>query len=140
MTRSLRTDRRGTTALELALVFPVFLLILFGILTTFDLIMSRRAMDYGLEKALRYAAVHSTAGAAAVKSTLCNSASVVMGAVGSGTCTTNVTLTPATPTVNSTLQISYSYTWTPTADYSPTSTPTFSAITMTATGSVYVVN
>lgn len=130
--------RRGSAALEFALVFPVFLMFIFGLFATYSLISCKRAMEYGVEKALRYGATHSALGATQVTSAYTNAANVIWASVGA-----NSTVTSTFPTVSGTklVQISVTYAWTAPAGLKGTLSNTiFNAVTLSAGGSMRVLN
>lgn len=59
--RKIRYDEKGAAALEMALVFPVFLLFIFGILEFTRAYWTMHTMDLSIEEAARYAIVNTTA-------------------------------------------------------------------------------
>jgi Flp pilus assembly protein TadG len=59
------TDRRGATALEFALVAPMVLTLLIGLLDLGRLFGDQYALDQGVAVAARYAVVNSTSASAA---------------------------------------------------------------------------
>ncbi len=137
----LRRDRRGATALEFALVCPAFIMFIFGFIVVADLIQCRRAMDFGVERALRYAAVHSTAGATGVQNAYYKAAFEIMSDVGTSSASSTVQAT-ASPSfgVGNVVTVTATYTWNPLVNYSFAATPMFGTMTMTATGSITAVN
>ena len=56
----LRQSRRGTTALELALVLPVLLTMIFGVEETGRLFWTQSALQYAVARAARCAAINVT--------------------------------------------------------------------------------
>ena len=109
LTRQLKTDRRGATALEFGLCFPAVLLGVFGLFALYSLIVCKRAMEYGVEKALRYAAVNSAVSTQAVVTTQYNTAAGALWKdVGLHS---TVTVTPATFKRGDTVSVSVTYAW-----------------------------
>ena len=139
--RSLLANRSGTTALEFALVAPALLLFVFGMFNIYGLTRAKRAMDFGVERALRYAAIHSGSSTAAVVTAYCNAATIISADVGGATkCTaTNVTVTPATITAGTVTTVTATYSWAPPAGYAAGFTPQFVSTTLNATGKVRVL-
>jgi Flp pilus assembly protein TadG len=138
MTGSLRIDRRGATALEFALVFPVFLLFIFGLFAGYSLISCRRAMDYGIEKALRYATVHGGGGTAGVSSAYAAAAAVIWPDVGANS---SVSVTPSTFKAGDTVSVSVTYNWAaPAGLKAPENTVLFAAVMLSASGSMRVTS
>ena len=139
MTRRLLPAREGVAALEMALVLPLMLLFVFGLFAVYSLLSARRAMDYGIEKALRYAATNSSGGAAAVSTAFKTAASIVWSDVGANA---TVTVTP-TPTfkASDTVQVAVTYAWSPlTSVIAANGASLFPAMTLSATASMRVVN
>ncbi len=139
---ALARGRNGATSLEVALVFPTFLLFIFGMFAVYTLISARRAMDYGVEKALRYAVVHGgggTGGNTAVGTAFANAASVVWPAVGANAV---VTVTPAAGfKAGDTVVIAVSYAWSaPATTKSNAGVTLFQPVTLNASASMRVVN
>lgn len=139
MAASLRTDRGGTAALEFALVFPVLVLFIFGCLSAVDLIQARRAMDYGVEKALRYAVVHGGGGTAGPTSAYFKAAGIIHSGVGTSGTSSSVQVTPTGFAAGQTVTVTATYTWNPPADYVLWATPMFGVVTLTATGTMLVL-
>ncbi len=136
---SLLRDRGGATALEFALVCPVFIAFIIGFIVFGDLIQCRRAMDFGVERALRYAAVHSSAGSAAVSNMYFSNAKEVMSSVGTSNESSTVSVTPVNFSAGSLVTVTATYVWNPISNYSLNSTPLFGSLTLTATGAMTVV-
>lgn len=142
-------DRRASTALEFALIFPTLLLLLLGVMMIYTLIASRRAVDYGIERALRTAAVNSAGGASALKSVYASAAGAVwtsagvsngvtvqVSAGGTGTLATANTFSPG-----DTVQVTVTFNWVASgALAAPYAARIFNPATLTATGSVRVIN
>lgn len=136
MMRILR-DIRGATALEFALTFPVALLFILGTVAAYGLISARRAMDVGLEKALRYAVVHSGSSQGTVNGIFSSAASPIWGDVAGVTPTYNL----ASWAVGDTLTITVTYNWAPIAANNPAYQSTiFNSATLTGTASMRVIN
>lgn len=58
MMRRLRQDRSGASALEFALVAPVLVMLIFGIIEAGRLLYAQHAMGYAVSKAARQAMIH----------------------------------------------------------------------------------
>jgi Flp pilus assembly protein TadG len=125
--------------LEFALVCPVFIMFVFGFIVFGDLIQCHRAMDLGVERALRYAVVHGGGGTANVSSTYFKAASEIMTGVGTSGPASTVAVTPSNFTAGTLVTVTATYTWNPVANYSLTATPLFGSLTLTATGAMTVV-
>ncbi len=135
----LRRDRAGATALEFALVCPVFIMFVFSFIVFGDLIQCHRAMDYGVERALRYAVVHGGGGTASVSNAYFNAANQIMAGVGTSGPASTVAVTPSNFSAGTLVTVTATYTWNPVANYSLTTTPLFGSLTLTATGAMTVV-
>ncbi len=96
------------TAVETAIALPVFLLLVLGMIGGFGLLEAYRAIDYGLEKALRFAAVHGGSGQAAVQAVFASAAGTILSDVGVNA---NATVTPANFQLGNTVQIQVTYVW-----------------------------
>lgn len=59
-TRALWTDRSGATALEFAILLPVFLPLLFGVIQLGQMFWTQAAMQHAVEMAARCATINST--------------------------------------------------------------------------------
>ncbi len=137
--RSIGRDRRGLAALEFASVVPMLLITVMGILALNDLVASRRALDFGIERALRYAAVQSSG---ATVSTVKAAFQTAAGSISNSVSTTStVTVTPATFKPGDTVQVSVTYSWVTPANWATSSsTSMFQALSMTGSGSIRVLN
>ncbi len=134
----LSPDRRGSAALEFALVFPAVLLFLVGMIAVYTLIASKRAMDYGIEKGLRYAITHGGSGTAPVVNAYNVAAGVVWRTVGASS---SVTVTPAAYKAGDTVTISVTFAWAPPAGLlAPYNNSVFAPVTLSANGSARVMN
>ena len=147
--RGLGGDRRGGTALEFALVFPTILLMLLGLICIYTLVATKRAVDYGIERALRVATVNSAGGTAAVTSAYVaaaktiwtsagtsNGVTVTVSAGGTGTAATSSTFAPG-----DVVKVSVSFNWVAAAALlAPYANRIFTPTTLTASGSVRVMN
>lgn len=140
--RSLLANRSGTAALEFALVVPALLLFVFGMFNLYGLSRAKRAMDFGIERALRYAAIHAGGNTAAVVTAYCNAAIIISADVGGATqCTAaNVTVTPSTITAGQPVTVTATYTWAPPAGYAAGFTPQFISTILNATGKIRVLH
>ena len=131
-------DRRAAAALEFALAFPAILLLVFGIYAAYSLVSTWRAMDVGLQRALRYAAVNGGGGQANVAAAYRTAARVVWTAAGNGS---TVTVTPATFTAGQDVTIAASYAWGAPATLAGTlANPIFAGITLTTSATIRVVH
>lgn len=134
-------QRKGAAALEFALTFPLFIAFIFCLFAAYSLISARRAMDYGIEKALRYASVHGgggTGGTTAVKTVFGKAASIVSADVGANS---TVSVSPATFVSTNTVTVTVTYNWLAPSKLQGTDpTGLFSPITLSASGSVRVGN
>ena len=84
------------------------LLAVFTLFALYSLVVCKRAMDYGVEKSLRYAAVHGGTGAAGVITAYNTAAGNIWGSVGTGS---TVTVTPAAFKAGDTVQVTATYYW-----------------------------
>lgn len=66
MDRRLRHDSTGTTAVEFALLLPVMLMLLMGVLEFGRALWLRQDMQFAVEEAARYALAEDTATTAAI--------------------------------------------------------------------------
>jgi len=139
---TLHHDRRGATALEFALVFPTFLTFIFGFFTVYSMTSAKRAMDFGVERALRYVAANGGASASAVLTAYCNGASTINGDVGSTTnCSASaLTITPSSFSAGTWVTISSTYTWVPPTGSGTGPVPQFLTSSMTSSGQIRVVH
>lgn len=145
----LRRERRGGTALEFALVFPTMLLMLIGLTVLYTLLATKRAVDFGIERALRTAAVNSAGGASAVQQAYAKAAGTIWTPAGT---TTGVTVkvsaggtgalaVASTFSPGDTVQVNISYDWVASASLAaPYANRIFTPATLTANGSVRVIN
>ncbi|MBI5163715.1 MAG: pilus assembly protein [Magnetospirillum sp.] len=67
MTRRWRLGERGSTAVEFALLMPVFLAFILGVIEFGRAMWTRSVMQFAVEQAARYALVRDTATAAAIE-------------------------------------------------------------------------
>ena len=137
LARLLRANR-GVTALEFAAVAPVFVLFVMGTFACYSLVTARMAIDYGIDRALRYAAVNGGASAPNILGQFQAAAGVLSSDVAA-----NAKLQPAPQavTIGSTNQpgvrIDVSYLWP--AEDSSYGIKLFSGVTITTNGSMIVV-
>ncbi len=118
---------------------PVFLLFIFGFICIQNLVEVRRAMDFGIEKALRYAVVNGGGTTTAISDAYFAAAGKISGAVGTSNAHSTIAVSAA-PATGSTLTLTATYVWTPPVNFSLTATPVFSGMTFTSTSTVLVVN
>jgi Flp pilus assembly protein TadG len=104
----LAQDRRCVTAVETAIALPVFLILVMGTIAAFGLLEANRAIDFGLERALRYAAVHGGSGIAGVQAVFASSAGAILSDVGVNA---TVQVTPTNFTNGNTVSITVTYVW-----------------------------
>lgn len=95
MSRCLRHDRMGTTAVEFALLLPVMLALLAAMLEFGRAMWLRQDMQFAVEEAVRYALAEDTATATAISAR----ASARMGTVGPAAAGVAVTTTLAADSV-----------------------------------------
>jgi Flp pilus assembly protein TadG len=95
MARNLRHDCGGATAVEFAVLLPVLLLVLTGILEFGRALWIRQDMQFAVEEAARYALVNDTASASAITGV----ATARLGAVGPATPGVTVATTIASDSV-----------------------------------------
>lgn len=133
--RRLKTDRTGATALEFALVFPAFILFVFGMISVYSLAATRRAMDFGLERAMRCVAIHCSTGASTV---YYNTAGILDPGVGN-TANGTFVVSPSTYTQGTTVTVTATYTWSAPANYTWKTAPQFTSLNLTASGQVRVL-
>lgn len=134
---ALRGDQRGAVALEFALTFPVVLLAVFGLFAAYSLIMTKRAMDVGVEKALRFAIVNAGGGTSGVTGTYANWARPISAGVGSGSV---VTVTPAAFTVGAKVTVTATYAWIAPATIGSPANPLFNPVTLTSSATMRVMH
>lgn len=111
----------------------------FGFIVLADLIQCRRAMDYGVERALRFAIVHGTGGTGNVSSTYFTAANQIMTGVGTSSAASTVSVTATSFAAGGVVTVTASYTWNPVANYSFAATPMFGTLTLTATGAMTII-
>lgn len=131
--RPLWRDRRGDVALEFAIVLPLVLMLLLGIIDVGRLLGDQHALDRGVEVAARFAAVSSASADATTITTQFNKA--IQPLLGScSACTVTVGFNPSYQP-GATVTITATYPWTPSA-------PSFllSDTTLTSTMTLTVLN
>ena len=133
----LRRDRRATTALEFALVSPALILFMLGLTAAYSLISCRRAMDYGVDTALRYAAVRGGSSTAGVVSAYRTAATVLWRDVGTNSSVT-VTGTPSFAAGNN-VTVTATYNWSFPGGISSTNL-IFNSVRFTSSGTLRVMN
>lgn len=135
--RQFGQDRRAAMAIEFALVFPVFIVFVFGTISMYGLANTKRAMDLGLERALRYASINGGGTPANVKTAFYDAARILDSSVGNPTGSAVVTVSTGTDSNSyKTVTVSISYAWTAPANYTDTTVPLFLPITLAASGTV----
>jgi Flp pilus assembly protein TadG len=139
----LAKDRRCVTAVETAMAIPIFLLLVIGSIGGFGILLAYRAIDYGMERGLRYAAVHGGSGITGVKAVFASAAGTILADVGANA---TVTVTSNDPTTSSnfvsgdTVTMTVSYVWnSPVGTSSPLGGTFFPQRTMTMTSSMLCV-
>lgn len=134
--RRILHDRRAVTALEFAFVFPAFILLIVGMFAMYTLMTARRAMDYGIEKALRYAAVNGGSGTSGVTAAYNTAAEVIWRDAGVNS---SVSVTPTNFKAGDTVTVSVTYPWVAPAGLKASpSTSLFDPVTLSATGAMRV--
>lgn len=96
MVRAILGDRRGATAVEFALILPVFLALLLGTMEIGRLLWVRSTLQFAAEEATRYAIAHSTAGSAEISA----QASAHLAGLNGATVQVSVVASSATVTVH----------------------------------------
>jgi Flp pilus assembly protein TadG len=109
-------DTRGTTAVEFAIAISVVLVLIFAMFDMGWLFVTQHALNYGVEKATRYAVVNSSASAATIKSQFVSAVTPALGATQAGNATVSVTFSPSEK-VGNTVTVSASLAWTPMAPF-----------------------
>ena len=131
-------DRRGSTALEFALCFPAVLLMVFGTFAIYSLISCWRAMDVGIERALRYAVVHGGGGTAEVVNRYNAAAANIWPSVGTAS---TVTVTPAAFKAGDVVTVNVSYVWgAPATIGGPPAVSLFTGVTLVTQARMRVIN
>jgi len=132
--RCVVADRRGSTALETTVMLPLIISVMVALVGVYQVLSSRRAVEYGLEAALRFVAVRSaTATQVSIAAAYAAAASALSSDVGTNS---SVNVTPASGfQPGQIVQIAVTYQWTP-----PAAIPLFPAIPMNRTASITVVN
>lgn len=125
------------------MVLPVFMLLVLGTVAGFGLLMAYRAIDFGMERALRYAAVHGGSGIAGVQSVFTTSAATILSDVGASA-TVNVTSNDPTTSSNfvagDKVTISVTYVWnSPVGTTSPLIGTFFPQQTLSVSSQIYCV-
>ncbi len=107
-----RSDRRGTTAAEFAIAISVVLLLTFAVIDLGRLYFYQHALDYGVEKASRYAVVNSaSATATTVKSQFVAALTPAVGAGNASAASVSVSFSPTTAQVGGTVTVSATLAW-----------------------------
>jgi Flp pilus assembly protein TadG len=108
---SLPAGRRGSFALEFALVAPCMLILLIGLIDLGRMFGDQHALDEGVSVAARYAVVNSaSATVASIKSQFMQSVQPVLGNCTG--CTFAITFTPSYQP-GATVTVSATYAWAP---------------------------
>jgi Flp pilus assembly protein TadG len=109
--RILAAERRGTTALEFALVAPMVLTLMIGLLDIGRLFGDQYALDQGVAVAARYAVVNSAlASVTSIESMFKQAVQPLLG--GCGGCTIAVTFAPSYQP-GAAVTVTASYPWKP---------------------------
>jgi Flp pilus assembly protein TadG len=109
-----RFGTQGTTTMEFAIALSAVLALLLAILDLGILFADQHALNYGVEKAVRYAVVNSSASTATIKSQLVTAITPIVGATQAAAATVQVTFTPS-EAVGATVTVTASLPWSPTA-------------------------
>jgi Flp pilus assembly protein TadG len=119
MTR--RPGAAGTTAAEFAIATGVVLVLVFATFDIGRLFAAQHALDFGVEKAVRYAVVNSTtATSATIKSKLVTAITPAIGATQAAAAIVSVTFSPSEK-IGGTVTVTASLAWTASAagDFMP---------------------
>jgi Flp pilus assembly protein TadG len=103
---------RGTTTIEFAVALLAVLILMFGMFDLGRLFATQHAMNFGVEKAARYAVVNSTASTATIKSQFVTAVTPVLGATQASNAIVSVSFSPSEK-VGGTVTVSASLAWTP---------------------------
>jgi Flp pilus assembly protein TadG len=107
-----RQGTRGATAAEFAVALSVELSLMFGVFDIGLLFAAQHALNYGVEKAARYAVVNSSASVATIKSQLVTAITPAIGATQAGNASLSVTFSPSEK-VGGTVTVSATLAWSP---------------------------
>lgn len=104
-------DRRGVASIEFAVAIGVVLTVVFAILDLGRLFAAQHTLNYGVEKAVRYAVVNSdVATVASVAATFRTAATPGLGAGGAAACGVTVSYPQGNaPTLPVTVSVTYSW-------------------------------
>ena len=109
----MQADRRGSFALEFALIAPFVLIMLIGLIDILGMLGDQHALDEGVAVAARYAVVNSaSASAASIRNQFMTAVQPMLGSCGG--CTVSVTFTPSYQPC-ATVTVTATYAWTPLA-------------------------
>lgn len=109
----LRRDTRGVAAPDFAVSIATVLLLAAAIFDLGNLIAARHALDFGVAKAARFAAVNSTlANTATITAAFMAAVAPSLG-TGAVKCAVQVTFTNNSSAVGSTVLVTATYPWTP---------------------------
>lgn len=127
-------DRRGSVAVEFALTLPVLMLAFLAIFALYSVVAAQRTLDFAVDRALRYAAVHSAAASATtIAGVVTTEAEALLGSAGASVVAT-VSFAPSYAPGNA-VAITATYAWTPAILGT-----LFPAVTLASTGTVTVQN
>ena len=131
-------DRRGSVAVEFALTLPVLMLAFLAIFELYSLVAAQRTLDFAVDRALRYAAVHSTAASATtIAGVVTTETKALLGSAGASVAAT-VSFAPSyAPSYapGNAVAITATYAWAP-----ATLGTLFPAVTLASSGTVTVQN
>lgn len=132
--RGILRDRRGTAALETAVTLPVVVFVMVAMVGVYQVFSSRRAVEYGLEQALRHVAVNSgSATPSSITAAYTSAAKALSPDVGAAS---KVAVTPASGYApGQTVQVAVTYQWVP-----PDPVNFLPTIQMNRTASITIVN
>ncbi len=127
-------DRRGSVAVEFALTLPVLMLAFLAIFELYSLVAAQRTLDFAVDRALRYAAVHSTAASATtIAGVVTTETKALLGSAGASVAAT-VSFTPSYAPGNA-VAITATYAWT-----AAMLGTLFPHVTLASTGTITVQN
>ena len=106
---ALARDRRGVTSIEFAVAIGAVLIVVLAILDLGRLFAAQHTLNYGVEKALRYAVVNSsTATATSVADKFRTAVTPGLGAAGAASCAVTVSYPQGNaPTLPVTIAVTY---------------------------------
>jgi Flp pilus assembly protein TadG len=111
------TSRRGTTAVDFAVISSVVLMLIFTPVDLGLMYVAQQALNDGVAQAIRYAVVNSTTSSStSITSRFTTAVTPELGAATAGRCQVTVTFSPSN-TVGSSVTVQASLTWHPIIDF-----------------------